>query len=207
MPRTNRENHMFKEIFTSERVTKTTVAGLGLAAVASIIGFWGESAENIPRTEQEQKLINEASETYNDASITKKYSISFTQPLILKSTEFEQGGHGISKNMNSESSYKRSRVRVGRSCLSETAYDIDKNEYGAAALHVEGDSVSIYPASINAEPLEFSLQTDGVLKPLNGTAETLRAYDCRFLGDIPVRSTFGRPDASFDWDLLDPLMK
>lgn len=162
---------------------------------------WGENDQQKSHEDQKAQPIAEATAIYADAAIADKYTYSFLSPIRTESDSTHDEGIGIAEAKWDK--FKRSYVMVGRTCLRDTAYDItgDDDKEGTAALSASGTSVTVYPNGTDAPALQFMLGENGVLNPDGRTADTLEAYNCSYLSEVPVRSAFKKDSGYFEWDM------
>lgn len=193
----------WRQLSKAERVrAKYRLASYAVVIPSLFASFaWGENDKQISHEDQKTKPIADAKAIYEDASIADKYTYSFLSPVRTESSSTHEEGVGIAEAELDD--FKRSYVLLGRSCLRNTAYDItgDSEKEGTAALSTSNNSVTIYPSGTDAPALQFMLGENGVLNPDSRTADTLGAYNCSYLGEVPVRSAFKANSENWSWDL------
>lgn len=194
-PATNRNR------ISSERVRTLygrTAGALAATCLAVTFGpdVLGSGGTQLSRAEQEAQLTSQAQEKFEEASIARKYEISFITPIREWSDQTHTDGHGIAGQLSGP--FDSVIIRAGRSCLQDTAYDITAG--GApAALAVDGKDITIHATKTDAASLAFTIGESGTLEPSRQTADTLKAYNCRYLGGVPVRTSFPRGE-DIEWD-------
>lgn len=187
---------------------RSALAITGMVAISSLgPKIVGEEKEQIPEATQSAQLLQHASGTYEDMTLSDKFSTSFIDPITAVSEQKAEDGSGIN-GFESDDEFKASYIRVGRSCLKGTAYDITPYQGDAsaiAALNVDGDSVNVHAAGSNADPLEFTFDGNTFVPASEETRQTLVAYNCRYLSSVPVRTAFADEVKSREWVLQEPL--
>lgn len=201
----------WSELTRAEKVRATYLRVTGAVAAISFLampGIRGENDKQLPRTTQEETLISAAKGEYDSASIGRKFSVGFISPIRQRAEQNNIEGNGWAELAPDDFSY--AHVRVGRSCLKGTAYDTTsyKSEASAvAALSVNDSTVTVHAAGSEALPLQFTVSSVGNLSPSPETKDTLRAYGCRYLGDLPVRTAFAQGSDELEWQYAGRLQE
>ncbi len=190
---------------SGERV-RTLYSGIagGLAAICLGVTFGqdavGTSGTQLPRAEQEQKLISEVQESFEEASVERKYEISFIAPIIERSDRTHTDSHGIRALL--PQAFDAVTIRAGRSCLRNTVYDTKQD----AEFKFDGKEVTIDATKTDAASLTFTVGESGALVPSRQTADAIKAYyNCRYLGGVPVRTSFSGGDDT-EWEYKGSLL-
>lgn len=185
----------WKDATRAEKIRALYLRTAGAIAAASLAVSYGEDIvgqpmQQISELEQVTALRASARQEYVEASLADKYRISFLQRLRSKTLDNDRGGRGIRGFFSNPD--MTARIMVGRNCLNGTAYDTntDNGNPPAALNPTDEKHVSIYSAAPDAAPLHFRLDENANFKPDAETRSILIAYNCHFLGGIPVREAF-----------------